>query len=99
MGDCWHIYLLQPFLDGVKRGYRNGIYHRHFLAVVLVDNYHIKVLQVKLNPLKVNQLNFIQCHHKRWLSKRNWILSYKYFANYYILAISNTFRIHYIKDN
>lgn len=75
MGDCSQTYLLQPLLDRVERGYRNGIDHGHFLAVVLVDNHHIKVLQVKLHPLKVNQLHFIQCHHKRWLSGRNWVIS------------------------
>lgn len=91
----WPICLLQPFFDGVKRGYRNGVDHRHFLAVVLVDDYHIKVLQVKLDPLKVNQLHLIQCHHKRGLCWEGAGSLYKYFPQ--APAFSNL--SHYAKDN
>lgn len=51
--------LLEPLLDGVERVDGDGIDHRHLLAVVLVNDDHVKVLQVELHTLKVDQLHLV----------------------------------------
>ena len=59
--------LLEPFFDVVELRHRNSGDHCRFTMVVFVDEYHIEVLQLKLNSLKMNQLNLVQGDDKRRL--------------------------------
>lgn len=59
--------LLEPLFDGVQRVDGDGVDHRHLLAVVLVNDDHVEVLQVELHALEVDQLHLVQGHHKRRL--------------------------------
>ena len=45
---------LEPLLYGVEGSHGDGVDHGHFAAVVLVDDDHVEVLQVELDPLKVD---------------------------------------------
>ena len=60
--------ILEPLLDGVERVDRDGVDHGDLLAVVLVHDDHVEVLQVELHALKVHQLHLVQSHHKRRLA-------------------------------
>ena len=55
---------LEPLLYGVEGSHGDGVDHGHFAAVVLVDDDHVEVLQVELDPLKVDQLHLVQRHHE-----------------------------------
>jgi len=56
--------ILEPLLDMVQLVHRNCIDHRHFAMVILEDEHHVKVLEVKLDSLKVNKLHLIQRNHQ-----------------------------------
>ena len=62
--------LLEPLLDGVEGVDGHGVDHGHLLVVVLVDDDHVKVLQVELHPLKVDQLHLVQGHHEGGVPER-----------------------------
>lgn len=51
--------LLEPLLDGVEGVDGHGVDHRHLFVVVLVNNDHVKILQVELHTLKVDQLDLV----------------------------------------
>ncbi len=60
-------HVLEPLLDGVQLSHGNGSNHGNLLSVVLVHKDHVKVSHVKLHPLEVDQLNFIQGDNQRGL--------------------------------
>lgn len=45
----------------------DSINHGHSAVVVLEYNHQVKVFEMELDTLKVDQLYFIQADHKWWL--------------------------------
>jgi len=64
--------LRQPVLDVLKLLHRNRIDVGGSLFVVLEEKHHVKVFQAVLNPLKVDQLDFVHSNKKvRWFTEVN----------------------------
>ena len=61
--------LLEPVLDLVQEVHGDGVDHRHLAAVFLEDEHHVKVLDVELDSLKVEQLHLVQRDDKRRLQR------------------------------
>jgi len=62
--------ILEPFFDVIELVHWNGVDHRYFAVVVLVDKDHVKVLEMKLNAFKVNKFHLIQRNHQWRLNTR-----------------------------
>lgn len=61
--------LLEPLLDGVEGVDGHGVDHGDLFVVVLVDDDHVKVLEMELHALKVDQLHLIQSDDERRLDE------------------------------
>lgn len=61
----WHS--LEPVFNMVQHVHRYGVDHSCFFAVVFVYKHHVKVLQMELYTLKMDQFYLVQRHHKRGL--------------------------------
>ena len=64
-----NVYLLQPLLDVIQHVHWDGSDHDDLLGIVLEDEDHIKVLQLELDALEVDQLDVAQRHHERRLGR------------------------------
>jgi len=62
-----HRDILEPFFYMVELVHGYSIDHGDLAMVIFEDKDHVKVLQMKLNTLKMNKLHFIQCYHQRRL--------------------------------
>ena len=67
MNDSLYKYLLQPLLDVIQHVHGDRSDHGDLLGIILEDEDHVKVLQLELDALKVNQLDVAQRHHERRL--------------------------------
>lgn len=69
---CWVklSVLLEPVLDVVQEIHGYGVDHGRLACVVLENEDHVEVLDVKLHALKVDQLDFLQGDDKRGLGAR-----------------------------
>ena len=55
---------LEPLLDVVEHVHGDGGDHADLLGVILEDEHHVEVLQLKLDSLEVNQLDVLQGNHQ-----------------------------------
>ena len=65
--------LLEPLLDMIEHAHWDGGDHGDLLVVVLEDEDHVKVLQLELDSLKVDQLDVFKGHHKWRLERKIFI--------------------------
>lgn len=49
----------------IQHVHRHRINHGHLFRVVLEHEHHVEVLEVKLHPLKVHQLDVLERDHER----------------------------------
>lgn len=50
-----YFFILEPFLDMVQRGHRDGIHQYNLTAVIFKHKHHIEVLELEGHSLKMNQ--------------------------------------------
>ena len=67
--DPLYEYLLQPLLDVIQHVHGDRSDHGDLLGIILEDEDHVKVLQLELDALKVDQLDVAQRHHERRLGR------------------------------
>lgn len=61
--------ILQPILHVIKHVHWNSVDHNSFLCVILENKDHVKVLEVELDTLKVDQFHIFQSDNEWRLNK------------------------------
>lgn len=64
-------YSLEPIFHVIQQIHRNGIHHGNLLRVILENDDHVKILEMKLDTFKVNELDIVECNDERRLRRRD----------------------------
>lgn len=59
--------LLQPLFDMIKHVHRYSIDNGNLPIIIFEYEDHIEILQMEGDSFEVDQLDVLQCDHKRWL--------------------------------